>query len=194
MNYLAHIYLSGDNNSVKVGNFMADSVKGSNLSKYPAEIQKGITLHRFIDDFTDHSPLLIDVKHSMQQHFPKYYSLILDVYFDHYLARNWNDYSGTNLKAFVRNMYLQLVLHYRWLPPRARRSLPFLITQNWLESYKEISGIGMIFERMHRYRGLPWDSAPIINYLEQNYCEIEISFRKFFINIESKAVEKLASL
>lgn len=194
MNFLAHVYLSGSNDHIKIGNFIADAVKGSHFSNLPADIQKGIILHRFIDDFTDHSQLLDEARSKMQKEFPKFYSSILDICFDHFLARNWNSYSATNLRAFARNIYLQLILNYRWLPPRVRRSLPFLITQNWLESYKEVSGIGLIFDRMHRYRGLPWDSQPIIKYLNANYSGMEQTFFVFFESLMHAVEERKKTL
>ena len=189
MNFLAHLYLSGTNDEIKLGNFIADSVKGRNYSGYPENVQKGISLHRFIDDYTDHCHLLNKTRSDIQKLFPKYYGLILDIYFDHFLARDWEKYSGTNLRAYVRHFYLTLILNYRWLPARARRSLPFLITQNWLESYKNVKGIGLIFDRMHRYRGLPWNSEPVIKYLNANYSEIEQTFFIFFESL-MKAVEQ----
>ncbi len=190
MNFLAHVYLSGNNDHIKIGNFIADAVKGSHFSNLPADIQKGIILHRFIDNYTDHSPLLNESRSNWQKEFPKFYSSILDICFDHFLAKNWSSYSQSNLRAYTRNIYLQLILNYRWLPQRVRRSLPFLITQNWLESYKEVKGIGLIFDRMNKYRGLPWDSEPIIKYLNSNYNRMEQTFFVFFESLMQAVEEK----
>lgn len=180
MNFLAHLYLSGNNDEVKIGNFIADSVKGRDLSRYPADIRLGILLHRHIDDFTDHTPLLHAFRTVMQKEFPKYYGLLLDICFDHFLAANWNRFSNVPLHAYVRHVYVLLILNYRWLPPRARRSLPFLITQNWLESYQELQGIAKIFDRMNRYRGLPWPSKPVIAFMQKHYVEMNELFQVFF--------------
>lgn len=180
MNFLAHLYLSGSNDQIKLGNFIADSVKGRNYNHYPQDIQKGISLHRFIDNYTDHSSLLSEIKTEMQKPFPKYYGPVLDIFFDHFLAKNWQDYSHIHLRAYARHFYMILIFNYRWLPARARRSLPFLISQNWLESYREINGTAMIFERMHKYRGLPWGAQPIISYLNEHYNETEKTFQRFF--------------
>jgi len=103
MNFLAHIYLSGDNEQVKIGNFMADSIKGKKYLKYPGDLQKGIILHRAIDYYTDTHPVF---KQSTQKLFPEYghYSgIIVDIFYDHFLASNWKKYSEVPLKEYTLN-------------------------------------------------------------------------------------------
>ena len=89
MNFLAHIYLSGDDPELKIGNFIADAVKGKKYTTYPQKIQEGIILHRKIDSFTDAHPI---VKKSASRLFSKYghyNSVIVDILYDHFLAKNW---------------------------------------------------------------------------------------------------------
>jgi acyl carrier protein phosphodiesterase len=92
MNFLAHIYLSGDNDLLKIGNFMADSIRGNQYLQYPDEIKKGILLHRFIDTFTDAHLIYRKSKHRLHEKYGHYSGVIMDIVYDHFLAKNWNHY------------------------------------------------------------------------------------------------------
>ena len=92
MNFLAHIYVSGDNDLVKIGNFMADSIRGHSYDVYPMEIQKGILLHRSIDSFTDMHPIYRQSKHRLHEKYGHYSGVIMDIFYDHFLAKNWKTY------------------------------------------------------------------------------------------------------
>jgi acyl carrier protein phosphodiesterase len=94
MNFLAHIYLSGDNDLLKIGNFMADSIRGHHYEDYPTEIRKGILLHRAIDSFTDMHPIYRQSKHRLHEKYGHYSGVIMDIFYDHFLAKNWNKYSN----------------------------------------------------------------------------------------------------
>ena len=93
MNFLAHIYLSGDNDLIKIGNFMADGIRGKQFENYHPEIQKGIILHRFIDTFTDAHPVFRQSTKKLHENYHHYAGVIVDVFYDHFLAKNWNLYS-----------------------------------------------------------------------------------------------------
>jgi len=194
MNYLAHLYLSGNNDDLRLGNFIADAIKGSNLEYMRPNIKKGIILHRYIDSYTDNNDIVNQAKLLIKSNFPKYSGIIVDICFDHFLAKNWINYSDIKLRAFVRNFYILMVLNYTILPKRVKRSLPFLISQNWLESYKDLNGIGKIYDRMNIYRGLPWNSKVIIPAINNNYIELENLFNIFFpdlIKVSNKKIEDL---
>ena len=89
MNFLAHIYLSGNNDLLKIGNFMADSIRGNSYENYPEEIKKGILLHRSIDSFTDMHPVYRKSKHRLHEKYGHYSGVIMDIFYDHFLAKNW---------------------------------------------------------------------------------------------------------
>ena len=82
MNFLAHIYLSGDNDLIKIGNFMADGIRGRQYEKYPLEIQKGIILHRAIDTFTDAHPIFRQSTKRLHQNYHHYAGVIVDVFYE----------------------------------------------------------------------------------------------------------------
>ena len=129
MNYLAHIFLSGSNRKVQLGNFVGDAVKGSSYKNYPPDIAKGIQLHRAIDDYTDHHPAVCEVVHRLQPEFGRYSGVLLDIYFDYLLASRFESFSGVSLRRYTRTFYLSLLINYRYLPVRFKRFIwHFILT------------------------------------------------------------------
>lgn len=184
MNYLAHIYLSGNDPDLKIGNFIADSVKGKKFAQYPLRIQQGITLHRKIDTYTDSHPT---VRKSVQRLFPKYghYStVIVDILYDHYLASYWSEYSVIPLDLYVSDFYDLLQEYYEILPKRVQGFLPYMVRDNWLLSYASIAGIGKILYQMnHRTKNRSKMNFAVME-LEQYYDDFEKEFRSFFEELE----------
>ena len=131
MNYLAHLYLSGKNEDIMVGNFIADAVKGRNLDKYPLGIQKGIRLHRQIDHFTDHHPVVIDINKKFAPAYGKYAGIVTDMVFDHFLANNWSQYNKQPLSAFVDHVNQILLGSFHLMPISIQRMMPFWVKHRW---------------------------------------------------------------
>ena len=92
MNFLAHLFLSGEPGELMVGNFIADSVKGNAMNDFSEGIQKGIILHRAIDTFTDSHNEMQKSKERLRPRYKKYAPVITDIFYDHFLAVNWQDY------------------------------------------------------------------------------------------------------
>jgi len=184
MNFLAHIYLSGDDQELSIGNFIADAVKGKNFTQFPKRVQQGITIHRKIDSYTDSHPT---VRKSVQRLSPKYghySSVIVDILYDHYLAANWSEYSKTSLEVYVADFYDLLQEYYEVLPKRIQDFLPYMLRDNWLLSYATVPGIGRILYQMnHRTKNRSKMNFAIIE-LEQYYDEFEREFRSFFEELE----------
>jgi acyl carrier protein phosphodiesterase len=106
MNFLAHIYLSGDDPEVQLGNFMADAVKGNQYTQYELGIQRGIKLHRFIDSYTDTHPVFRRSKSRLHgKQFGHYTGVIMDMFYDHFLAANWREFHHQPLEVFTDNFY-----------------------------------------------------------------------------------------
>lgn len=143
MNYLAHLYLSFGNEEILVGNFIADRVKGKQVLNYQQGIQTGIRVHRLIDSFTDHHPVVEVSKSRIRERYHKFAGIVIDMYYDHYLAANWSKYSDEPLLQFTRNSYKTLFRYYFIIPPRLRRILPWMAAGNWLVSYGDIDNIGL---------------------------------------------------
>ncbi len=184
MNFLAHIYLSGEDPELKIGNFIADSVKGKKFTQFPERIQQGIILHRKIDSYTDKHPI---VKQSVSRLFPKYghYStVIVDILYDHYLAAYWSEFSDIPLDIYVTDFYDLLQEYYTILPKPIQNFLPYMLRDNWLLSYATIPGIGKILYQMnHRTKNRSKMNFAVIE-LEQYYTDFENEFRSFFEELE----------
>jgi acyl carrier protein phosphodiesterase len=101
MNFLAHIYLSGNDNLLKIGNFMADSIRGNHYLDYPDSLRKGILLHRHIDTFTDSHPIYRKSKHRLHSKYGHYSGVIMDIVYDHFLSKNWSVYSNEKLEDYA---------------------------------------------------------------------------------------------
>ena len=180
MNFLAHIYLSGDSDEIKIGNFIGDYVKGRKYEKYPEMVRKGIILHRRIDSFTDRHPVVNRSKYHLKKRFHRYSGVIVDIFYDHFLASEWGMFSKHPLPQYVINMYEILVSNYFILPNEIKTFLPFFIINNWLESYTSIEGIEGVLRRMTRRTSLPNETTFAISELRKNYHLFRDDFLEYF--------------
>lgn len=194
MNYLAHIYLSGDNDLVTIGNFIADGIKGKSYKKYPRDFQIGILLHRHIDTFTDAHEVVRQSTKRLHEKYGHYSGIIVDILYDHFLAKNWNNYSTKSLKSYVENFYDSLETHYEILPLRIQKMMPYMITDNWLESYASIEGISRVLDGMNRRTKNRSGMDAAVNELEIFYSEFETEFSLFFKELILFSEEKLIQL
>jgi acyl carrier protein phosphodiesterase len=194
MNFLAHIYLSGDNDSIKIGNFMADSIRGHSYDVYPEEIQKGILLHRSIDSFTDMHPIYRQSKHRLHEKYGHYSGVIMDIFYDHFLAKNWNTYSDEKLEDYADNFYQLLKDNYDVLTEKVKGIIPYMFARNWLVSYASIDGLQMIMFHMDHRTKNRVDMHESIVELKQYYTEFEQEFRQFFEELRHHCSEKLNEL
>ncbi len=180
MNFLAHIYLSGENDLVTIGNFIADGIKGKDYKEFPAEIQTGILLHRQIDTFTDaHQTVRLSTKR-LHEKYGHYSGVIVDILYDHFLAKNWKQYSDIPLADYVDNFYDALERHYEILPLRIQKMMPYMIADNWLLSYASISGISRVLDGMNRRTKNRSGMNEAVIELETFYSEFESEFTSFF--------------
>lgn len=194
MNFLAHIYLSGENDLVKIGNFMADSIRGHSYDVYPMEIQKGILLHRSIDSFTDMHPIYRQSKHRLHEKYGHYSGVIMDIFYDHFLAKNWSVYSDENLVDYADKFYHLLKDNYDMLTERVKGMLPYLIARNWFVSYATIEGLQMImFQMDHRTKNRV-DMHESMVELQKFYSEFENEFTLFFEELRLHCTQKLKEL
>lgn len=155
MNFLAHIYLSGDNDQVKVGNFIGDWIKGNEHNKYPADIQKGILLHRKIDSFTDNHPIVRKSKSRLVDLYQKYAGILIDIFYDYFLATNWKYYSNVELSEFTNNLNQCLVANMHYLPQELKEFIPAFMRRKWMDSYATLTGIEKVLQGMSRNTSLP---------------------------------------
>lgn len=184
MNFLAHAFLSGNDEHLMFGNFIADSVKGQQILKFNAKVQRGIHLHRAIDQFTDSHPTVQEAVRLLQEYFRKYAPVVLDIYFDHFLARNWQKFSDENLNSFVWNVYRTMIFQFDQLPPRSRRILPWMIAQNWLAGYGNYDQLDSVFKGMARRTSFNSGMENAIKVLKTNELVLQQYFHDFFPELE----------
>ncbi|OJX49854.1 MULTISPECIES: ACP phosphodiesterase [Flavobacterium] len=194
MNFLAHIYLSGNNDFMKIGGFMADGVRGKDYEHFPDDIRKGILLHRAIDTFTDAHAVFRISKHRLHERYGHYSGVIIDVFYDHFLAKNWQDYSDEKLDVFVQNFYQSLEDNFDMLTPKVQNMLPHMERGNWLWNYQFVDGIGTILSQMDRRTKNTSKMGESVQELEQFYKEFEQEFTLFFKELREFVAEKIKTL
>ncbi|MDX1427147.1 MAG: acyl carrier protein phosphodiesterase [Salegentibacter mishustinae] len=180
MNFLAHIYLSGDNEELKIGNFIADSVKGKQYLEYPPGIIDGIVLHRAIDTFTDTHPIVSKSVERLFERYGHYSRVIVDILYDHFLAANWKDYSDIPLKIYTEDFYKLLQDNFKILPKQVQNFLPYMVADNWLYNYRKIEGIEKILFQMNRRIKYRAKMHLAVEELREFYEEFEDEFTRFF--------------
>ena len=190
MNFLAHLYLAGDSKQLIIGNFLGDFVKGMLTNQYNPEITKGIILHRKIDVYTDASEIVKKTRKLISPERRRYGGIILDVAFDHFLIKNWDNYSDIELDDFIDSVCSVLVEYKSHVPENASNFIEGMIKNNWFDRYRSLEGIAEVFAmmslRFKRKNILTGSEIEISN----NYDEIQKSFKLFFPGL-IEYVEKL---
>ncbi|MFY9311268.1 MAG: ACP phosphodiesterase [Bacteroidia bacterium] len=191
MNFLSHLYLSGDSEGIIIGNFIADSVKGSNFSHFPEDVQKGIILHRKIDTFTDTHSVVELSKERLRGNYKKYAGVIVDIYYDHFLAKNWKNYSTIGLEQYTQWIYNLVRLHYPLLPEKSAQFAHYMIQYNILFQYSRIEGVQQVFNGMARRAAFQSNMEYAVKDLQENYLLFEEEFKLFFPELEAYISEEL---
>ncbi len=194
MNFLAHTHLSPDNDDIIFGNFIADAVKGKSYLVYRQDIVVGILLHRSIDVFTDRHPLVRNSKSIVRNSFGKYSGIVVDIYYDHFLARNWELYHTDELSKFSTKIYFILAQRFLLLPTRVRRMLPFLIAQNWLSGYANLNDLQRVFNGMDRRTNHVSGMENAVTVLEDNYELLYSDFKEFYAELEVYSKQRLVEI
>lgn len=180
MNYLAHLYLAEDSPESLLGNLLGDFVKGRSIEIYSDEIKKGIKFHQKVDVYTDCHPIFRESKRLISPVNRRYAGLLIDIFYDHFLAKNWLDFSFVPLREFVLKVYGVLQSYEPILPEKLKCVLPHIIQRNLLMSYADISGIDAALKRLSlrvkRRNNISSASEELIN----NYKQLELKFNLFF--------------
>lgn len=163
-----------------VGNFIADFVKGRKKFDYPDGIRKGIELHRQIDDYTDHHPITSLSKDRLRPKYSKYSGVIVDIYYDHFLAHNFSRYSEIPLVEYSAQTYKVLNEYSEFLPEGVHYFLPFMIERNWLLNYASIEGIGRALSGLSKRVSFENKMDESVADLREHYQAFENEFNLFF--------------
>jgi acyl carrier protein phosphodiesterase len=180
MNFLAHFYLSDQNESLIVGNFLGDFVKGHQYENFSPEIARGIQLHREIDSFTDQHPYHLRSKHRLSDKYGHYAGVAIDMFYDHLLAIQWARYADMPLSDFTQFIYRVLEAHAHLFPPSAQQVLTYMVKHDWLLSYQEMEGIEQALTGIsHRARYQSnLEQAPLD--LQKHFSQFKQDFEVFF--------------
>lgn len=183
MNYLAHIFLSGTDRKIQLGNFIGDAVKGNSYKNYPQTIAEGVLLHRAIDTYTDNHPAVREAVSMLKPQFGRYSAVLLDIYFDYLLASRFSLFSDIPLKRFARRFYYTVIWNYPTLPKRIKRFIWHFISTDRLTKYATKKGIRRSLEIMFSVHGIEISVDESIQYLTEKEEELFAVFHPFFLEI-----------
>jgi acyl carrier protein phosphodiesterase len=184
VNYLAHLYLSGDDPALRLGNFIADHLKNRPVSFYQPDIQRGIRLHHAIDCFTDQHPVVAESKARLQPEFRKYAPVIVDVFYDHFLAKKWSLYHPQPLPDYAASIYVEMKNQHELLPVRAQEMLPYMERYDWLTNYAHIDGIRRVMNGMSRRARFDSGMERAPEALERDMSAFDAEFELFFPDLQ----------
>lgn len=193
MNYLAHAYLSFQRPHILVGNMISDFVKGGQKSVYAATIQQGIELHRAIDSFTDNHPATAKAKEIFRPHYRLYSAPIVDILYDHFLAKDKNEFSQTSLLAFTNEVYHTLEQEAVHLPQRFLTAFTYMKLENWLYHYRTTEGMEKSLRGLARRATYMADSTKAVELFLLHYDELKECYQSFFPDVKQMAKQKLTS-
>jgi acyl carrier protein phosphodiesterase len=190
MNYLAHLHLGGQRPGQLLGSLYGDFVKGRLQGQFDPEIEAAIQLHRSIDMFTDRHPL-VDVslsRFSLTRR--RYAGIVLDVFFDHCLARDWTLYADRPLEDFTSHVYRVLAAEPQ-LPGRLAQIAPHMAANDWLGSYRDFAVLEQVLRGISRRLTQPEELAGAMRELEKLYEPLSEDFRLFYPQLQVFAAQHL---
>ena len=176
-----------------IGNFIADSVKGSSYKKFPEGIKNGILLHRAIDYYSDKHPVFLKSVERLRPDYRKYSGVIVDIFYDHFLAKNWKDYSDKLLEQYASEVHSLMLKNILLMPEKSLMFLKYTIRTNRLVSYRTLNGIGEVLYGMSRRTTFKSNMEFAVNDLQENYFEFEKEFKQFFEDARKFVSEWLAT-
>jgi acyl carrier protein phosphodiesterase len=194
MNYLAHSYLAAGSDEFLLGSFLGDFVKGKINNRYSRAIEQGIIFHRKVDTFADSHVLTADCRKLFSPYRRRFAGIIVDICYDHFLAKYWNTYASVDLCEFAEHVYTVIQTYSRILPPRLQDVLPRMRRQNWLAKYGTLDGVQITLERISKRispnNPLNGSNEEVIH----NYDRLESNFSSFFPDLIDFARSYCASV
>ncbi len=181
MNFLAHLSLSGNHPGIMVGNFIGDFVKGRNIyQRYEHALAAGVELHRALDDFTDRHPAVKASRLRLRNDYHHYSGVLVDIFYDHFLARQWHEYHTEFLPDFAERVYRLMEKHNSLLPQRVQYMLTFMMRDNWLVNYARLEGIDRALKGLARRTRHVSHMEKAVHDLQEQYRAFNNEFNTFF--------------
>jgi acyl carrier protein phosphodiesterase len=189
MNWLAHLLLSEPNVEIRLGNLLADIVKGEARQDLNSQIQRGIACHQVIDRFTDSHIVVQRSKQRINSTYRRFSGVLVDIFYDHFLAKNWSQYSQVSLDQFTAEIYSSFRAYQGQIPLIVKEVIGRVAAEDWLGSYRTVSGVEVtllrISRRLSRRRNRLLSLTPAINELISHYDALEYDFQEFFPQLSS---------
>lgn len=180
MNFLAHLTLSDNDDDILIGNFIADSTRSAEYHKFKPEVVYGIELHHKIDGYTDSHPVVERSKERLRPRHGKYSGVVADIFYDHYLARNYQAYGDYPLEEFAQRCYSLFERRIDELTPGTRRMLPFMKHHNWLVNYGTEAGMRRVFSGMSHRASFNNHMNTAVDDLVSDYQYYKTDFEEFY--------------
>lgn len=193
MNFLAHFQLSNNLSDLIIGNFIADHVKGKAYLNFEPGIQQGILLHRQIDDFTDKHAIVEESKALIRKHQGKWAGVVIDIFYDHFLAKNWKQFENDHLPDYANHIYNLLENHLNKLPLKSQLTLYYMKKQDWLSRYAHTGGIERSLKGMSNRTSYDSNMHNAVEILNEHYKELEEHFLAYYPHLIRFVEERLTS-
>lgn len=194
MNFLAHFHLSGSHEKLSIGNFLGDFIKGVNVNEMDIALQQGITLHRFIDSYTDNHPVVKEVNVMLQPEFNKFAPVVSDVFFDYFLASNFDAYSDTDLKSYTQEIYGRIAKYADFLTPRAAGFYAYVLQKDIFYNYGNKWGMQHVFNGLARRTRFKSNLSNAVATLSERETELRMLFEEFYPDLELASAQKRAEI
>lgn len=180
MNFLAHMFLTYDNKEHTVGNYVADFIRNRDLVLFSENVVHGVMLHRHIDHYTDNHPEVLKSTRKLRARHQKYAPVVIDVFYDYILTKNWDKFSDIDMRSFADQIYVYLNEYSEEFPIHLQSISSRMIADDFLLQYGTESGIQKTFKRIGRRAKFKSNFDTAFDDLENNYEEINDGFLKFF--------------
>jgi acyl carrier protein phosphodiesterase len=188
MNWLAHILLSEPSVENRLGNLLGDLAKGKEIEKLSYDLRRGIDRHYAIDKFTDSHTIVKNSKRRINKDYSRFAGVLIDIFYDHFLAKNWHLYSSSILSEFTTEIYNSFQNYQEEIPQSCRQIIQQMIEEDWLTNYQHFGGVEnalqRIEDRMKTRMGRQINLVNAMKILEQEYSNIEQDFCSFFPELQ----------
>lgn len=193
MNWLAHLFLSEPSAAFRIGNLLPDLLPAAGLRDLPAEFLRGAECHRRIDAFTDSHPVVRRSVARLVAPHRRFGGVLIDLFYDHFLAVGWKNYSAVTLEQFTGSVYKDFETNEHELPPEVTATLQKMRSADWLGSYREIANVRLALDRIGLRLRKPRALGGSVVELERNYGSLHADFTEFFpelrVHVQKAAVE-----
>ena len=185
MNFLAHLFLSGSNDDWMVGNYLGDFLNKRQIISLQEEVRRGVELHRLIDSFTDTHPEVEKACGICRSKHRKYAPILVDIYFDYLLSKNWNRFSAVPLRTFADQAYRILLQAAPTFPKATMDQTQRMIAGDWLMSYGKYQGLEFVMNKLKNRVSKPDQLNDAVETMKEHEKKLNEYFMNFFPDLIS---------